>query len=270
MRDRLTQPQGSESVWDRLARNYGLAGPDHFSVFARRLIEVVPLEPNAVVLDLACGAGALVSAVTSAALPARLVAVDRSVAMLRRAQRVPVHGARCAVAAMDAELLAFADRTISTVLCGSALDSFPDPARALSEVHRVLYPGGSFGLWVAPSWWWQGDPRWDWHDDLLASLGVTTGQIPAGLDGPASLSQMVQSAGFEHVIVRVDQLGLCFKDAEEWWQWAWSHGFRQVLERLPADQLGVYRQAAFDRIERSGIEGRMQALIATGDRPRDG
>jgi len=81
---------------------------------------------------------------------------------------------------------------------------------------------------------------------------------------------MVQSAGFEHVIVRVDQLGLCFKDAEEWWQWAWSHGFRQVLERLPADQLGVYRQAAFDRIERSGIEGRMQALIATGDRPRDG
>jgi SAM-dependent methyltransferase len=268
--DGLTQAQGPESVWDRLARYYGLAGPDLFSVFAHRLVEVVPLEPNAVVLDLACGAGALVSALTSAALQARLVAVDGSVAMLRRAQKVPVHGARYAVAAMDAQLLAFADRTFSTVLCGSALDSFADPARALSEVHRVLYPGGSFGLWVAPSWWWQGDPRWDWHDDLLASLGVTTGQVPAGLDGPASLSQMAQSAGFEHVIVRVDQLGLCFKDAEEWWQWAWSHGFRQVLERLPADQLGVYRQAAFDHIERSGIEGRIQALIATGDRPRDG
>lgn len=199
----------------------------------------------------------------------RLVAVDRSVAMLRRCQQVTRHGGRYGVAAMDACLLALADRTFSTVMCGSALDSFPDPVRALSEVHRVLRPGGNLGLWVAPSWWWQGDPRWDWHDDLLASLGITTGRCPPGLGGPASLRQMIRSAGFERVIVRVDEFGLRFQDAEQWWQWAWSHGFRQILERLPAGQLRSYREKAFDRIGCRGIDGRMRALVATGARNKD-
>ena len=70
------------------------------------------------------------------------------------------------------------------------------------------------------------------------------------------------------MIVRVDELGLRFNDADQWWQWAWSHGFRQILERLPADQLRVYRKTAFARIGRRGIEGRMQALLATGARQR--
>jgi SAM-dependent methyltransferase len=114
------------------------------------------------------------------------------------------------VAVIDAQRLALADRTCAVVVCGSAVDSFPDPARALAEVHRVLRPGGSLGLWVAPAWWWQGDPRWAWHDDLLACLGADVEQVPAGLDGPASLRQMIRAAGFRDVRVRVDRLDLWF------------------------------------------------------------
>jgi SAM-dependent methyltransferase len=263
-------PQVQESVWDRLAPAYSLAGPDHFSVFARRLVEAVPLDPDAAVLDLACGAGALASPVASAAPAARLVAADRSAAMLRRARQVSEHAAGYAVAAMNAQLLAIADRTFGAVLCGSALDSFADPARALAEMHRVLRPGGSLGLWVAPSWWWQGDARWDWHDDLLSSLGARVGQVPPGLDGPTALGQMIRSAGFCEVRIRVDEFSLRFTNADEWWRWAWSHGFRQVIEPLTADQLRVYRETAFRRIGSGAIEGRMQALIATAARRRDG
>jgi ubiquinone/menaquinone biosynthesis C-methylase UbiE len=72
-------------VWDRLAHAYGRAGPDHFAEFARRLVRLVPLHPDDVVLDLACGAGALASAVASAASPVHLVAVDLSADMARRA-----------------------------------------------------------------------------------------------------------------------------------------------------------------------------------------
>lgn len=85
-----------------------------------------------------------------------------------------------------------------------------------------------------------------------------------------SLRQMIQSAGFQDVHVRVDELGLRFTDANEWWQWVWSHGFRQVVEQLSADRLHIYRETAFDRIGHGGIEGRMAALIATGARHRDG
>ena len=84
--------------------------------------------------------------------------MDLSVGMLHRAAReVTVHRAgRCAVAAMDAHRLGFVDRAFAMVLCGSALDSFPGPGRALAEAHRVLRPGGTLGLRVAPRWWWQG------------------------------------------------------------------------------------------------------------------
>jgi SAM-dependent methyltransferase len=253
-------------VWDRLASTYGLAAPDHSSGFARRLVALVPIGPDAVVLDLACGTGALASA--AAPTPsAKLVAVDLSVGMLRRAAaELPRRGIRLAVAAMDAQLLAFADRVFSGVLCGSALDSLPDLFRALAEMHRVLRPGGALGLWVSPSWWWQGDSRWDWHDHLLASLGADVGRVPAGLAGPAQLQRMIRAAGFADVRVRVDEFALPFGDADEWWRWVWSHGFRRVLEQLPADRLATYRRTAFERIGDSGTAGRMQALIAVAAR----
>jgi SAM-dependent methyltransferase len=256
-----------KSVWDRLASTYGLAGPDHFSEFARRLVALVPIGPDAVVLDLACGAGALASAAALAAPSGQLVAVDRSVDMLgRAAAELARRGVRLAVAAMDAQLLGFADRAFSRVLCGSALDSFLDPARALAEMHRVLQPGGTLGLWVAPSWWWQGDLRWNWHDHLLASLGVDAGHVSAGLAGPAQLQRMICAAGFADIRVSVDEFALRFQDADEWWRWVWSHGFRQVLEQLPADRLAIYQRTAFERIGDNGIAGRMEALIAVAAR----
>ena len=258
-------------MWDRVAPAYGLAGPDHFSAYAGRLVAAVPLDPAALVLDLACGTGALAVAVASVVPSARLVAVDRSIAMLgRTAQALSERGVCYAATVMDAQHLAIADRAVGSVLCGSALDSFAEPGQALAEMFRVLRPGGSLGLWVAPSWWWQGDPRWDWHNDVLVSLGVDVGQVAAGLAGPASLRQMIQSVGFQDVQVRADELELTFADADEWWRWVWSHGFRQVIERLPADELRAYRRTAFERIGRDRIEGRMEALIATGTRHGDG
>jgi SAM-dependent methyltransferase len=88
-------------VWDRAAPTYGRAGPDHFSHFASRLIQFAPIAAGATVLDLACGTGALASAVTRAAPPIReLVAADLSAGMLRRtAAEIPQHRTRWGVAA---------------------------------------------------------------------------------------------------------------------------------------------------------------------------
>lgn len=60
-----------------------------------------------------------------------------------------------------------------------------------------------------------------------------------------ALRQMIRSAGFCEVHIRVDEFSLRFIDAGEWWHWAWSHGFRQVIEPLTGDQLRVYRETAF-------------------------
>ena len=257
-----------DSVWDRAASTYGRVGPDHFGHFALQLIQFVPIGIGATVLDLACGTGAMASAVSLAAPQVcRLVAADLSSGMLRRAAaEIPQHGTRCGVAAMNAQRLAFSDATFDTVLCGSALDTFANPAKALIEMRRVLRPGGSLGLWIAPSWWWQDDPRWDWHDDLLNSLDAGVGRTPASLGSSVALRQAIVAAGFHEVSIRTEQFSLRFPDAGQWWQWVWSHGSRQILEQLSAGQLAAYRQAAFQRIGRHGIEGRMEAVLATADR----
>jgi O-methyltransferase/aklanonic acid methyltransferase len=167
---------------------------------------------------------------------------------------------------MNAQQLAFRGGTFDTIVCGSALDTFTDPAQALAETHRVLRPGGNLGLWIAPFWWWQNDPRWDWHEDLLNSLGTDAGQAPASLGSSAALRQTILAAGFRNVSIRTEQLSLHFPDASQWWQWAWSHGSRHILEKLSPGQLATYRQSAFRRIGRRGIDGRMEATLATADR----
>jgi SAM-dependent methyltransferase len=53
---------------------------------------------------------------------------------------------------MDAERLAFADDTFDLALSLSTFEHLHDPARVLSELHRVLRPGGSALLSFEPVW----------------------------------------------------------------------------------------------------------------------
>lgn len=51
----------------------------------------------------------------------------------------------------DAAKLAFSDCIFDAVVCSEVLEHLPEPARALSEIGRVLVPGG-FALITVPNW----------------------------------------------------------------------------------------------------------------------
>ena len=46
------------------------------------------------------------------------------------------------VSVEDGQALSFSDASFAAVLCNLGLMFFPDPVRGLSEIRRVLRPGG--------------------------------------------------------------------------------------------------------------------------------
>jgi SAM-dependent methyltransferase len=91
-------------------------------------------EARAPMLDAGCGTGLNLSS-----LPAGSVGIDlnpRNLALVR--QRLPGHVA----VEGDIEDMPFADGTFATVVCTEVLEHVPYPETALSEIHRVLRPGG--------------------------------------------------------------------------------------------------------------------------------
>ena len=97
------------------------------------------------VLDVACGAGALVTEV--APRVERAVGVDLSDGMLElaRSRLAAADNPRPANVELvlgPSDALPFDDGSFTALVCTTALHHFPDPQRSINEMARVLAPGG--------------------------------------------------------------------------------------------------------------------------------
>ena len=253
------------SVFDRAAASYERVGPPFFSYFGRRIVDMVGIPERSRVLDVACGAGAVLLAAVDRVGPSGVVVgVDRAGAMLDRARgEITYRGVRNAsVARMDASALACPARVFDTVLCGFALDGLPTPI--LREFARVLRAQGRVGLTVSEGWWWEGDARWQWHSALLEGLGMRVDLEPRRFPTTQHLVAVLTEHGFDGVSVAMECYDLVFADVREWWRWAWSHGYRHILERMSSSQLERYRDACFEHLQDRPVQGRLQVFLAVG------
>lgn len=114
---------------------------------AGRLYEVVcdelDLQPDDDLLDVGCGAGALLR---DRAAHVRFVAgVDASeiqVGLARRRLNERIAAGTAEIVLGDATSLAWEDGRFSAVASSNCLKFVPDPDQALREMHRVLRPAG--------------------------------------------------------------------------------------------------------------------------------
>jgi ubiquinone/menaquinone biosynthesis C-methylase UbiE len=97
--------------------------------------------PGKSVLEVGCGAGTdLLQFARGGALVTGLDLTPRSIEIVRR--RFEVYGLEGQFAIGDAENLAFPDASFDLVYSFGVLHHTPDTERAISEVRRVLKPGG--------------------------------------------------------------------------------------------------------------------------------
>lgn len=159
----------------------------------RRVLE---LSEQSLVLDAPCGAGALFPAPAAAANGGPCyVALDISDVMLARARRVAaglgpgrVHFVRA-----DAHHLPFTTGAFDLVLCHNGLHCFPEPARAVDELARVVKRGGT----VRGSAVVAGAGR---RPDLMIRAALRLGMFASHLQ-PGDIAAWLRDAALEDVSV---------------------------------------------------------------------
>ena len=254
-------------MFDRAAASYGRVGPDFCSGLGALLVERTMVPIGARMIDVGSGTGAVSLAASPRLGPTgSVLAVDLAPEMLAQLRyRLDGHmSTPFTTAVMDAGFLGVRSSTFDVALSGIALQSMPDPQAAVSEMCRVLRSGGSFGASVSTGWWWEEDPRWQWHATLLDELGVTIGEAPPS-SGEYFLKELLSYMPLSGVTQSHHVLEFEFEDADTFWTWCWSHGWRGVMERLTTDQLEGYRKGVFDSIGDSPVPGQLAADLATAN-----
>jgi SAM-dependent methyltransferase len=125
-------------------------------------IELLDPRSGDSILDAGCGRGATLSAGVQAFPSARWHGVEVRLEPLKRTQLRPGAGARLALG--DLRWLPYGDITFDAVLCRDVLECVPQPREAVTEMVRILQPGGRLLL-----------SHWDWYTQLfnVADIGLS-------------------------------------------------------------------------------------------------
>lgn len=94
------------------------------------------------ILDLGCGTAELISQVICEDSSRHITGLDLSEEMLKIAKNKL--GTKATFVLGDAENLPFADESFDLVYCNDSFHHYPHPQIVLSEIYRVLKPGGAF------------------------------------------------------------------------------------------------------------------------------
>jgi SAM-dependent methyltransferase len=165
-------------------------GPRHDYREALMLRVLLPTLPGPRVLNAGCGAGSLTLRMLDAGL--EVTSVDASEAFVERLRRMVAErpsgpGRSAAIRTADLHALDLPDASFDGVVCGEVLEHLEDDRRAMSELARVLVPGGVAVATVPANPW-----RFDWLDHWAGHRRRYA---------PEALRERLQAAGFAEVRV---------------------------------------------------------------------
>jgi SAM-dependent methyltransferase len=144
-----TQPDQCPGEWDHHVSVYEAVFEPFSLQFAKAAIRKLDLVPGAHVLDVGAGSGG--AALTLAQMGYKVTAIDASLEMCRRiaarAQGLPIDAR-----AMDGQELSLPDASFDAAISVFGVSLFPEAARSLAEMRRVVKPGGRVAVvtWTEP------------------------------------------------------------------------------------------------------------------------
>ena len=176
---------------------YGPAGPiPDLDGFCRRVAEATVADGDTppLLLDVPCGGGTLLPRLREQGFTGVVIESDLGAAMLRRAGALRdrlADGATILLRA-DAQDLPFEDGSVDGVVSLNGLHCMPDPRAFVSELGRVVRPGGRLFLVTLV----KGGTR---RADLSILAGRMTGIIPTPPPPRQTLLRWLRDAGWQDI-----------------------------------------------------------------------
>jgi ubiquinone/menaquinone biosynthesis C-methylase UbiE len=240
----------AESVPDAYERYVAAA---LFEPWAELLLDTVGVGEGVEVLDVASGTGVVARAVARRlGASGRVVASDFSEAMLARSAAVelPAGSAPVEFVEASADSLPFTDSAFDLVLCQQGLQFFPQQQAAVSEMRRVLRPGGVVGIAV----WASGHPLVPFgvYCEELVRVGAEP-PFPRAFEADTytmsleSVRSLAEAAGFDSVTASVVELEVAWPDAATAAAGVLGTPFVGALRELSAEQRERYDAAVLSR-----------------------
>jgi SAM-dependent methyltransferase len=206
------------------------------------------LRPGLSLLDIGCGPGTITVDLARHVAPGPVIGLDAAPEVVEQAR---AHAAESGATSVDFETgdvyeLRFPDDTFDVVHAHQVLQHLTDPVAALTEMRRVVRPGGvvaardsDYGAFT----WAPADPlleRW-----VQLYLAVTEHNGHRARIGP-SLLALARSAGFSDVTVSSSTWTFADPETRSWWGGLWADRVRYT--RL-AEQAVAYGLSTTEELE---------------------
>ena len=261
--------QATRAPWDAIAAGYDRTNTPSQMRIAGEALAAVGLRSGMRFLDVASGSGAL--SIPAARLGARVVAIDQSPAMLglltgrARSEQLDVK-----THVMDGHALHLEDNAFDVAGSQFGVMLFPDAARAVGEMARVVKPGGRV-LIVA-----YGDPHQiEFLDFLVTAVQAVRPEFtgppmdPPPLEfqlaDPQVLRATLAGAGLRDVTVVAVTETTPHATGDDLWEWiVWSNPIAEEILSgvlaLTGDERTIVRQR-LDELVRKRAAGESAARL---------
>ncbi len=140
----------SKIYFDKRASDFFNTWDGRFCILMyEEVMQRIKEQPFKSILDLGCGTGAVLSLVLTEFAGIKACGIDLSEKMIEKAAETLDRDVQLVVG--DSDDLPWVDNSFDLVVCNSSFHHFPEPLKVLSDIKRVLKPGGR--IIIADPWW---------------------------------------------------------------------------------------------------------------------
>jgi len=172
--------------WAEAGRGEGMES-DHWPI-TKPVLELMQIGPGDNLLDMGCGSGWLSRALAQRAPEGRVVGMDISDEMIRHARQASINYVNIVFAVGGVDDIPWEPNFFDKAISVESAYYWPDPAKGIRELQRVLHEGGS--AWILINFFRDNVDSHQWAEKL---------QVPVHLLSAEEWKQLFRDAGFTDV-----------------------------------------------------------------------